>query len=200
MAIRLRTDQRVTIIGGTGDGKTTLLLKLAARIASNSRQKVVIINPAAEQVYYDQFGEGRPEVDTRWPDVQHVTPVPVRRREEYGKLFRPILERGNVLLLIDELFVLGSGSQYPLELQWIYQAGRRRNIGVIGITQRPQTVPVFVFTMADHFFVGNVMGTDLRRVEDYTSQRWREVMRHRRQYEFLYWSRHEQRPPRVVRI
>lgn len=194
------TSNRFAIIGGTGDGKTTLAMKVLAHIAKKSRQKVVILNPMMEPVLYEHFGESSPGIDETWPDVQHVAPTATFNKKKYDRIWIPILKRGNVLLYIDELFIVGTGNQYGIGLQSLYQAGRRRNIGIVAVTQRPRTIPPFTLKMADHFFVGNVMGDDLKAIENDTNQRWREIQKQRKLYEFIYWSRHEQREPRVVKL
>ena len=198
--INFRTDNRITIIGGTGDGKTTLGLKMVAQIASTSGQKTVILNPGAEEKLYDYFGDAKPTINTKWPDVQHVTPFVTTNKRKYSSIFWPIVQRGNVLTYIDEMFLMGTGSQYSLGLQYLYQAGRRRNCGTVAITQRPRTIPVFVIQMSDHLFVGDVYGDDLVHLRKMTGQPWEDAIQQRKQYEFLYWSRHIKAPPQVVKF
>lgn len=200
MGIRIQTDHRTTIIGGTGDGKTTLALKLMAQIATHSRQATVIVNPGAEDKLYDTFGEARPDIDPTWPDIQHVAPYPTKKLEQYDKLWQPIVQHGNVLTYLDEIFSLATANSYGLWLQWLYQAGRRRNCGVVGITQRPRTIPVFVINMSDHLFVGDVRGDDLKHLESLTSQPWRDAIQQRGEFEFLYWSKWVKEAPKVVRL
>lgn len=198
--IRIRTDQRILIIGGTGDGKTTLAMKILANLRKHGKQKLVVLNPGAEPKLYEYFGQPKTHIDESWPDEQHIKTLVTKDRDKFGIYFWPIIKKGNVLLYIDELFTLGTGSQYNLGLQYIYQAGRRRNIGVVAVTQRPQGIPTFTRNQSDHFFVGNVMDRDLKVIEDATSQEWRHLIKERKQYEFLYWSRHEQGPPRIVKF
>ncbi len=196
--LNLQTDQRIIVIGGTGDGKTTLALKILAHMAKKSRQKTVIFNPGAEPKLYEAFGEARPDIDTSWPDVQHVAPPVTNNMRNYGHLFHQIVAHGNVLTYIDELALMGESSRYSLWLKYLYQMGRRRNCGEVAVTQRPVGIPKFAYQMSEHFFVGDVRGTDLDHIEHSTGQRWVDVIQSRKQYEFLYWNKIEKTPPRVV--
>lgn len=197
--IKIRTDNRITIIGSTGDGKTTLALKLM-EMFNGHKQKAVILNPAAEPKYYELFGDSRPDVNLKWPPLQHIAPPVVHNPKDYGSVLWPIVERGNTITLIDELAIIGEANRYSLALKYLYQMGRRRNCGAIAISQRPIDIPVFSYTMADHIFIGDVLGNDLKHIEKLTNQRWQDAIQNRGQYEFLYWSRHEKLPPRVVKI
>lgn len=196
--MNLQTDQRILLVGGTGDGKTTLGLKILAHMAKQSRQAVVILNPGAEPKLYEHFGEPRPQIDPSWPAVQHVAPPVVSHPKRHGHVFHAIADRGNVLTYIDELALLGDSSRYSLWLKYLYQMGRRRNCGEIAVTQRPVGIPKFTYQMSDHFFVGDVRGTDLDYIEHATGQRWADAIQQRQAYQFLYWSRHEKIAPRVV--
>lgn len=200
MPLNLRTNNRILILGATQDGKTTLALKLVARVAKISGDPVVLLNPGAEQKLYELFGESRYTIDTGWPAQQHVVPVIKRKKTEYGAFFWPQLVRGNVLTYIDEVFMLGDVRQWPLGLQYLYQAGARRNCGTVAVSQRPVGIPTFMFDQSDHIFVGDVRGAALSHVEHATQQSWSQAMQARRQYEFLYWSRHIKAEPEVVRL
>lgn len=198
--IDLASNNRVLIIGATQDGKTTLALKLIARMAQQEKDPVVILNPGAEKRFYDLFGEARWDVDQKFPDVQHVVPVIKRKKTEYGGFFWPQLMRGNVLTYIDEVFMLGDTKQWSLGMQYLYQAGARRNCGTIAVSQRPVGIPTFMFDQSDHIFVGDIRGAALSHVQHATQQDWSRAIQERKQFEFLYWSRHVKAEPQVVKL
>lgn len=195
---RLRTDDRIVIVGGTGDGKTTLALKILARLAQQSGDPVIVLNPGAEERLYELFGEARFSIDSRFPPVQHVTPVLKKRKAENGNLFWPQILRGNVLTYIDEVFPIADVKNFSLGLQYLFQAGRRRNCGTVAVSQRPVAIPTFLFEMSDHLFVGDVRGAALNYLEYATNQEWSGAIQKRKQFEFLYWSRHVKSQPEVM--
>lgn len=199
MQINLQTDDRVLILGSTGDGKTTAAMALLAQVGRKSGgDPVVILNPGAEERLYTLFGEPTPAINPKFPLVQHVVPQLTRKKRDYGPFFWPQLSRGNCFTYIDELFLLADSKDYSLGLQYMYQAGRRRNCGLIAVSQRPVHIPTFVFDMSDHILVGDIRRTGLQAIESATQQDWAAAVEARQKYEFLHWSRHTKEPPRGV--
>lgn len=191
---------RVTLIGSTGDGKTTLGLKILRRVVEAKQLPIVILNPWAEESLYELFGEGRPDIDTTFPAVQHVTPPATLDYKNYGRIFGQILLHGNVGVFIDEVAGVGDAHNFSVMLKTMYQGGRRRNVFTVGVTQRPLDIPAFILKMSEHIFIGDVMGQDLKKVEEHTQQRFADAIQSRQQYEFLYWSRLLKEPPKAVRM
>ena len=189
---------RITIIGGTGDGKTTLALKLISMIGKKYKVPAVFLNPGAEPKLYERLGEPRMDIDDTWPEFQHITPPVTPDFKKYGRIFAQIVQHGRNLTYIDETALMAGANIYSHWLLYLYQMGRRRKCMTVAVSQRPVAIPPFVYNQADHIFVGDVLGNDLKRLEELTSQPWRQAIQNREPYQFLYWSRHVKEPPKVV--
>lgn len=201
MAIaQIDLSHRVTMVGSTGDGKTTMGLKILGTVARAKGVPTVIINPLAEPKLYDMFGAARPDIDTTWPEIQHVAPHVTLDMRNYGRLFGELVVHGNVAVYIDEVIGIGDAHRFSVWLKFLYQMGRRRNCFTLAVTQRPIDIPPFILKMSDHVFVGDVMGQDLKKVEEHTQQKWADTVQQRGPYEFGYWCRHVKEPPKLVRM
>lgn len=199
--MRIKPNARVTIIGSTGDGKTTLALWIMAQMVKFSpKHDQVIINPGAEEKLYKLFGQPSESINTKWPKCQHVVPFVTQNKKDYDEIFWPIVDHGNTITYIDEVFVVADGSSYSLGYQYLYQAGRRRGDGVIAVSQRPVDIPKITLQMADHLFICDVSGDDLTYLEKkIVRQPLTALMNQRKQYEYIWYSRHT-KELKVVKI
>lgn len=157
----------------------------------------VVVNPGAEQIYYDKFGEGKAEIDPTWPMVQHIAMM-YQDEREYDRYWKPICHRGNVWTLNDELSVTATEHRFGKWMQYHYQQGRRRNCGQVAITQKLHRVPAFAIDLADHVFVGHVQGKDLDRLERETGKKWAHLIQTRGPHQFAYYSRWQAMEPMLL--
>lgn len=141
---------RVSVIGRTGSGKTTLAAWLLSHMHRKSRPSVIV------DFKGDSFLssiQGLRELDTnsrapRSPGLYVIRPLPNETDETEDFLWK-IWERGNTLVYVDEAHMLhGSGAFQALLTQ-----GRSKKIPMIVLTQRPSWVSRFVFSEADFYSV-----------------------------------------------
>lgn len=167
-------------------------------VAHINPKRTVIVNPGAEKVYYEMFGEARSDVDRTFPMVQHVAPPLYTDKKDYDRVWWPIIEEGNVFTLNDELSTTATASQFGPGMTYHFQQGRRRNCGRIDLTQKLHRVPAFAIDLADHIFVGYVQGRDLKRLEEDTQKPWAHLIANRQPYQFSYWSKHSGNDPVLI--
>jgi energy-coupling factor transporter ATP-binding protein EcfA2 len=184
--IRIKTNHRVLIIGATRDGKSTAAMKVLDIV---NPKTLVVINQGAEPWYYELFGEARFDVDTSFPPVQHLALPIISDRRKYDKWLWPIIEHGNVTLFFDELKLMGEATNYGEALMYLYQMGARRGLGSIAINQRILTIPKFCFNQADHIIIAHQQGPDLKALEQETQHSWTQLIKNRKPYQFIHWSR-----------
>lgn len=189
------TSDRILVAGAPRDGKTRFALGLLAKI---NPPRTVILNPSPDQVYFDLFGQPSYNVDTSFPQVQHVAPLYQRDKKKYDAQYWPIVQEGNVYTLMDEWSAVSTENRYGDGLTYFVQMGRRRNCGHIGLTQKLHRIPTFLIDLADHIFVGGVQGADLDRLERETKQNWAPLLSTRAPYQFIYWSKNGPEPPRYI--
>lgn len=146
-----RIDQRVSIIGKTGSGKT----QFGAWLLSNARFDLipyVIIDFKGEQLFQEC---------TRIRDIDYKT-IPKKpglyrlncgvtedEKESLSKWLWAVWERERCGLYFDEAYMLPreKGSAYEA----ILTQGRSKRIPAISLTQRPSWITRFVFSEADYF-------------------------------------------------
>lgn len=195
--IPLKTSDRITIIGSTRDGKTTLLAELLKVIQP---EKLVVMNTGADEKLNAWFGapKRQPPKVGEFGELVHLAPPLFQDRRKFGKYMLPALLEGNCFVWIDELYSVATESQFSPALALLYQMGARRNVGIGAITQRAKRIPLFSINQADHIFVANVQGDDLAHLERETQKDFAELVANRKPYQFIYYSRHDGQPPRYI--
>lgn len=149
---RLRANDRITIIGKTGTGKTTLAKSI---MRGFKNLKCIVINPKNEPSLRRYFED--------WPNCEHVVPKPGDMDEINERLMK-VFQQGRALLYIDELKMIATHNNFPQALQYIYEQGRARGIGVIAVTQKPRRIPTFVLDNSEHIFSYRLKRPDDRRL------------------------------------
>lgn len=133
MSCPIRTDQKITIVGMTGTGKTTL----AKEISKVIKRKVVICP-------YDVYDQ--------WKGYGKVIPTDPASFEEVAE---PLYQKGNIFIIIDEAdtFFPNYGKLDPESLRYkLIHMGRPRNIGVAFISRRPASLHTDPRSQSTHFF------------------------------------------------
>lgn len=142
-------DQRTTVLGATGTGKTTCGAWLLLHQRFDKRPWVVF--DYKQDILFDQVG---------FPPIQElsvgqmpgrrglylVTPTPGEEMRVEDYLWK-LWARGNVGLFIDEAFLLPDRHAFRA----ILQQGRSKRIPVIACTQRPADVPRALYSEASFF-------------------------------------------------
>ena len=150
MAFRLPGgDDRTTVLGATGTGKTTCGAWLLSRQRFDRRPWLIF--DYKHEVLFDRVGF--PPIQEL--DVGHmpgrqgiylVTPTPGDESRVEDYLWK-LWARGNVGLFIDEAFLLPDKHAFRA----ILQQGRSKRIPVIACTQRPADVPRALYSEASFF-------------------------------------------------
>jgi len=153
-------DQRTTILGATGSGKSTCGLWMLAHQRLNARPWVIF--DFKRESFFDRVGFppirhiGLHEAAPRKPGLYLVTPRPGDDDAVEAFLWR-IWESENCGLYVDEAPLMPEGSD---AFQACIQQGRSKHIPIIACTQRPVGVARGLFSEADFVCVYSV--TDRR--------------------------------------
>lgn len=143
-----RDDQRITVIGKTGSGKTQAGLWLLSNRSYTQRPWIVLdfkretlIGAVPGRQYL-----GLNDKIPKHPGLYIVQPNPSDEEEVEDLLWR-IWHRERVGVFIDEGYMLSARSP---GFQAILTQGRSKSIPVIHLTQRPAWVTRFAFSEADY--------------------------------------------------
>lgn len=146
-------DDRTTVIGATGSGKTTCGVWLFAQQRFDVRPWI-IIDFKREQIF-DTIGFP-PIQPLHWSlprktakGIYLIQPVPGDDEKVEAFLWQ-IWQRGNIGLFVDEASLMPSGSD---AFRAVLQQGRSKRIPVIACTQRPVSVARPLFSEASFFCV-----------------------------------------------
>lgn len=147
-------DQRVTILGATGSGKSTCGLWMLSHANFSKRPWIAI--DFKREVIFDKVGF--PPVQPLTLDVKALPKKPglylVSPRPGQDDLLERFLwrvwERENIGLYVDEAMLMPDQSD---SFAAILQQGRSKRIPVIATTQRPVQVVRGLFSEADYYCV-----------------------------------------------
>ena len=183
--IEIKSNERVTVVGKTGSGKSYLVKKLITKF-----DKVLFFDPKFEH------GELEGNVTHNLRDTiklmqqpkffiiyqpQSITP------EIFNCLCKQVYSRGNMVLVMDEVLRL---CQYRVE-EWhdrIIRMGRIRGIGLWHLTQRPTYIDGFVLSEAEHFFLFKMqLETDRKKLKGIIGNT-AELTNDLKEFEFIYYN------------
>lgn len=174
-SIKLGRNDRGTLIGKTGSGKTTLAKFL---IEDWQKPYSVVWNPKGSDAVYKwkqkhvnslpQLYDVENDVE-RYPRIIY-TPSAILAEDEktQEEFFYWIYERKNTRIYIDEATsVFYAGNKPPRFLTAVLNRGRERGISSLVATQRPAGVPINILSEAEHFYIFKVLHPyDKKRIED----------------------------------
>jgi hypothetical protein len=148
-------DERVTILGATGSGKSTCGLWMLSH-ARFDRRPWVAIDFKRERIF-DDVGFppirrlGLDDMPPKKPGLYLVEPLPGEQAHLDAFLWR-IWNRENVGLYVDEAALMPDDMSYHA-FPAILQQGRSKMIPVIACSQRPVSVPRPLFSEANYLCV-----------------------------------------------
>lgn len=152
-----RDDERVTIVGRTGSGKTQLATWLLS--VSNFLEKPwVIIDFKYDELLnaVDRIKEiGLRERLPIDPGIYIVHPDP-DDKDDIEVFLRNIWRQENMGLYIDEMYMIPDGKGY----RGLVTQGRSKKIPVISLSQRPNWVSKFCFTECEHISIFHLQHKD----------------------------------------
>ena len=156
----LEPGHRLIVAGHTGSGKS-LALTWALR---RQRLRGVILDTKLEPAFATlprcSIVEGLEAVDfdafkaENAPDFLIVRPHPEELEQEIlDDFLHEIYESlENVIVGIDELYMVALGTYPGRGVTAVYTRGRSRRISLIAATQRPRFIPMFCMTEADEIY------------------------------------------------
>jgi hypothetical protein len=161
-------DNRTTVLGATGTGKSTCGTWLLAHQRLDKRPWVII--DFKREVIFDHVGfppivemklDDRPP---KKPGLYLVSPRPGQGEQLEDFLWR-LWEKENVGIYVDEAALMPSGDAFPA----ILQQGRSKHIPVIACSQRPVNVARGLFSEASFFCVYRMLDKrDYKTIEGFT--------------------------------
>lgn len=162
-------EDRVTINGHTGSGKTVGGAWLLAN-AEFDKQPFIIINFKREKLFRAIKRAVPLDIDDELPDrpgVYHMEPLATEESRLEEWLWR-VWRKGGTGLFIDEGYLMPRSGDSPA-FKAILTTGRSLLIPVYTLTQRPVSVPRFVFSEATFYQSYNLMDKrDRKVVEEFT--------------------------------
>lgn len=166
-------DDRATLIGATGTGKTTLArylvedkYKVCSVVYNNKPSDTISLWRNTQSMYYNF--DPLPEID----DDRIIYTPPTKETlsaDLQERFFEWIYYRRYTRLYLDEASALRGGVNPSYYLQACICRGRERGIGVITGTQRPHRVPLIFMSESEHFYIFRLnMLSDRYRVYEMT--------------------------------
>lgn len=195
--------ERMALVGRTGSGKTFLARYLLSRwaplIVLDSKRTLGRPEWNLTTVDGDQVAGDPDELD-RLLRVAGRLRIPVDGMQDAEDVARAVLQRGNVLVYIDEMYaIVPPGARMSPALQGLYTRGRELRIGVWAATQRPAWAPLVMFSEADWFVVFQLMlEEDRKRVAGFLGPQVLAPVPHR--HGFWYYHVSWQAPYYVARL
>lgn len=171
--------EHVIVVGQAGSGKTTL-----ARELLQARDYVIVLgtktrdpslyDPLLKQGYtlqdnFDPTDLKHPKVIFRPPLDEPTVEALTRQRRAFREALLGIFNTGGWSIFCDELRYLTDTLKLNHEMDLLWLQGRSLWITIIGLTQRPVSVPLNAFEQATHFFLFRISGlNDRKRASEYT--------------------------------
>lgn len=151
--------EHVTLVGPTGQGKTTLLkslLPMRTYVAVIATKPVDASLDALRRQGYVLIREWPPKRDTErvllWPKIDRITDLPNQAaviRDALGAIYTS----GSWCVALDEARYVAEqlGARDLLQLLWLQ--GRSNKVSIVAATQRPRFLPIEAFSQATHLFL-----------------------------------------------
>lgn len=204
-SFRWEQGEHVSLIGPTGQGKT-----IAALALLGLRQYVTIVStkaadPVMEALLERDRGRRRgyrrigswpppahPSIMPRvvlWPPYRGKGDVPEQAAKVEAAL-DAMFREGRWCIYVDELYYLCHFLGLAADLELIWTQGRSHGVSLVGSTQRPAWVPLFMYSAATHvFFFRHNDEADAKRIANMNAgdpRTIRDAVRSLGQHEFLY--------------
>lgn len=157
----LKADQRVSIVGHTGSGKTWLAAWMIGRSGHLPKMPVIVIDYKFDKLLNDIEGARELKLNAKIPKragLYIVHPMPKQDSMVEDMLWK-IWEKGNTMVYTDEAHMLPDDGA----LQALLTQGRSKHIPMITITQRPRWTSRFIFSEADYHAAFHLVYPDDRK-------------------------------------
>lgn len=152
--------EHLTVLGPTGNGKTTLVTQLLER-----QPWVVFFGTKPRDETLDKLrADGyrrikewrdRSPLDNRvllWPDSKRLDSV-TKQRAVFLEALDEIFQAGAWTIVFDEVLEFVEELKMPLTVKRFLRQGRSSKIAVVSGSQRPVDVPLLCYSQATHLFL-----------------------------------------------
>ena len=156
---RIRSNDRVALVGKTGSGKTYMARHLLAGlnrfVAFDPKGTIGLAEGPDSWNVEPWSGAGYKKLQ-QGKNARLVVPGPGPDDDPFAywmPFLRAIFELGNITLYIDEMYAVNRPGTFPsAELMALYTRGRELGIGVFAATQRPTLVPLVMLSECEWLF------------------------------------------------
>lgn len=157
-----RQGEHVTLLGPTGQGKTTLALEILPRrdyvVVFGTKAKDATLQKLIKQDGYIKAEEWPPppwaDRVVLWPKTRKATYRIEQQKVFYDALVEIYMSGGRCVYL-DELRYVCDTLRLAPYVENLWQQGRSLGISVVGGNQRPRFVPLNAYDQATHIFTWN---------------------------------------------
>ena len=161
-SFKWKQGEHVTLLGPTGQGKTTLALEILPRrrycIVFGTKAKDATLDRLIREQGYVKSEEWPPppwaEKVILWPNMKDVH-YRIEQQKVFYEALRDIYTSGGWAVYLDELRYVCDTLKLAPYVEVLWQQGRSLGISVIGGNQRPRFVPLNAYDQATHLFVWN---------------------------------------------
>jgi hypothetical protein len=167
-----KAGEHVTIIGPTGQGKTTLCGQLLEQTATEQNPVVMLVMKPKDSTA-DAFTKKngyrkvrswpppptvwkprKPKGFTLWPKHTFNPEIDDSNQERiFRTALRDSYKKGNRHIFADELYSLDNELGLGRDLVTIWTKGRSMGVSLWGATQKPTHVPLYAYNQATHLFL-----------------------------------------------
>ena len=184
--MKIKSNQRVTIIGKTGSGKSFL-----AKDTMWKFKKLLFYDPKHE--HKKDFPKAK--VTSKIGQVEKwikekeffiiYQPFDIDV-EKFNYLCKIVFKKGNVVFVLDEVENLGEFTYWH---EKIIRMGRTRGVGIWHLIQRPCFIPSnYILSETEHFFLFKLsLKSDRKKVEGFIGEK-AEELRTIKEYHYLYYD------------
>jgi hypothetical protein len=154
--------EHVTLIGPTGQGKTTLALSILGMrdfvlaVATKQRDPVLYTLEGMGYARVTQFGERPAEVAPKVVLAAQLPKgtesLPQQKRVVHDALTTVYIQ-GGWCVYLDEVRYVTEFLKLDADVEVLWQQGRSSGISVVAAAQRPAWIPLSAFSQATHLFL-----------------------------------------------
>lgn len=172
-AFDFRQGEHITLVGGTGSGKTTLARELIlprrdfVSVFGTKKKDASLYGPLTAAGYvltddWDPYDEEIPKVIFR-PTISGVGKGgKAGQSNAFEEAMDEVFEAGNWCCYFDEVAYLSKNLKLATPLETLWMQGRSLGISMVAATQRPVEIPLIAYE-ANHLFLWKF--TDKRNVD-----------------------------------
>lgn len=171
--------EHVVVVGQAGSGKTTVARELLRQrdyvvVLGTKTRDPSLYDPLQKQGYvlqsnFDPTDLRNPKVIFRPPLEEPTSEALSRQREAFRRALLGIFNTGGWTIFCDELRYITETLKLASTMDMLWLQGRSLWITIVGLTQRPVSVPLNAFEQSTHFILFRISGFDDRkRASEYT--------------------------------